>query len=286
MTPTRILAALGACLSRGAWKSGMPGSEAAPMQQCIGATRRFNVRRCHGKLLIKPSTTAIGRVRRRLSDEMRRLRGANAAAVLAAITPIVRGWAAYYRGAVSSRVFSALDDHLWRLTYKWACASHANKPKRWIVDRYFGQFNPARRDRWVFGDRTNGTWLPKFAWTKIVRHQLVPGRASPDDPALARYWANRRRSQPPPLGRGTLRLLRAQHGRCPLCGDYLLHADREPASPREWERWLTGIRTAITKHNLTADGPDDAPDEIRLMHHSCRRRNAARITDLAAVSPS
>jgi RNA-directed DNA polymerase len=245
----------------------------------------FNVRRYHGKLLIKPSKTAVGRIRRRLSDEMRRLRGANAAAVLAAITPIVRGWAAYYRGAVSSRVFSALDDHLWRLTYKWACASHANKPKHWIVDRYFGQFNPARRDRWVFGDRTNGTWLPKFAWTKIVRHQLVPGRASPDDPAMARYWANRRRSQPPPLGRGTLRLLRAQHGRCPLCGDYLLHADREPASPREWERWLTGIRTAITKHNLTADGPDDAPDEIRLVHHSCRRRKAARTTDPAA-SPS
>jgi RNA-directed DNA polymerase len=53
----------------------------------------FTVRRYHGKLLIKPSTTAIGRIRRRLSDEMRRLRGANAAAVLAAITPIVRGWA-------------------------------------------------------------------------------------------------------------------------------------------------------------------------------------------------
>jgi hypothetical protein len=30
----------------------------------------------------------------------------------------------------------------------------------------------------------------KFAWTKIVRHQLVNGTASPDDPALADYWAD------------------------------------------------------------------------------------------------
>jgi RNA-directed DNA polymerase len=42
----------------------------------------FNVRRYRGKLLIKPSKAAIGRIRRRLSDEMRRLRGSNAAAVV------------------------------------------------------------------------------------------------------------------------------------------------------------------------------------------------------------
>jgi RNA-directed DNA polymerase len=36
----------------------------------------------------------------------------------------------------------------------------------------------------VFGDRISGAYLLKFSWTKIVRHQLVKGRASPDDPAL------------------------------------------------------------------------------------------------------
>ena len=80
---------------------------------------------------------------------------------------------------MSSEVFNALDSHLWRLTYKWAKLSHPNKPKRWIVARYFGTFNPARQDRWVFGDRDSGAYLLKFAWTKIVRHQMVKGRASP-----------------------------------------------------------------------------------------------------------
>ena len=36
----------------------------------------------------------------------------------------------------------------------------------------------------VFGDRQSGAFLLKFSWTKIVRHVLVKGWASPDDPAL------------------------------------------------------------------------------------------------------
>ena len=56
----------------------------------------FNVRRYrNGKLLIKPSSAAIGRLRDRLAAEMRALRGSNAAAVIARLAPITRGWAAY-----------------------------------------------------------------------------------------------------------------------------------------------------------------------------------------------
>src|SRR5208282_4871246 len=97
--------------------------------------------------------TAIKRFRDRLAKEFRSLRGSNVAAVLAKIAPIVRGWVAYYRTVVSTRVFAALTDYLWKLTYKWACWSHPNKPKCWIIGRYFGKFNKFRNDRWVFGDR-------------------------------------------------------------------------------------------------------------------------------------
>src|SRR6266516_1895448 len=84
----------------------------------------FHLRRYpNGKLLIKPSVTAIKRIRKRLAREFRALRGANVAAVLAKVNPIIRGWVAYYRTVVSSRVFGALTDYLWKLTYKWACWS-------------------------------------------------------------------------------------------------------------------------------------------------------------------
>ena len=119
---------------------------------------------------------------------------------MARLAPITRGWAAYYRTVVSSKVFACLDHYLWKLTYKWAKCGHANKPTSWIVDRYYGKFNRFRNDRWVFGDRDSGAYLPKLAWTGIVRHILVKGGASPDDPDLAEYWAQRRRKVKPPLG--------------------------------------------------------------------------------------
>ena len=236
----------------------------------------FNVRRYRGKLLIKPSTAAVRGIRERLTVEMRTLRGANADAVIQRLNPIIRGWSAYYRSGVSTEVFRGLDAHMWRLAYKWARFRHPNKSKRWVTARYFGAFNASRRDRWVFGDRESGAYLTKFAWTKIVRHQIVAGSASPDDPNLADYWAERQRRRRPPLDPARLRLLQAQHGRCPLCGGLLLHADREPQHPREWEQWIKATRTAIRKQAIIAEaGHGTSEDTIafRLIHAHCRRRD-------------
>ena len=124
--------------------------------------------------------------------------------------------------------------------------------------------------------RPGGTYLIKFSWTKIVRHQLVNGRASPDDPALADYWAARRRKGPPlPLANGTMRLMQAQHGRCPVCGDLLLPAESLPASPREWEHWLRTTRKTISTTIAPVGGPSDGSHR-RLTHVSCQRRHHVR----------
>jgi RNA-directed DNA polymerase len=235
----------------------------------------FNLRRYpNGKLLIKPSATAIKRFRERLAKEFRALRGSNVAAVLAKIVPIVRGWVAYYRTVVSSRVFAALTDYLWKLTYKWACRSHRNKPKHWITSRYFGQFNKFRNDRWVFGDRDTGAYLPKPAWTEIVRHTLVKSGASPDDPNLAGYWAQRRQKIKPPLDPYTVRLLSRQDGRCSLCGENLLTPDQPPQSPQGWEHWFLQVtRQAITADYLVHhDTPSAARGKrTHLVHATCHR---------------
>ncbi len=238
----------------------------------------FNVRRYRGKLLIKPSKAAIKRHRERLSAEARALRGANAAAVIKRLNPIIRGWSAYYRTVVSSEVFSKLDQHVWTLTYKWAKRGHSNKSTHWVVTRYFGQFNRSRQDRWVFGDRDSGVYLLKHSWTHIVRHQLVPGAASPDDPSLAEYWARRRQRATPPLDGVSLRLLKAQRGRCPVCGRLLLLADREPQHPTEWEQWLAVTRKAVRRQAVTAERePGSAGGDValRLVHAHCQRRRQA-----------
>jgi RNA-directed DNA polymerase len=228
----------------------------------------FNVRSYRGKLLIKPSKAAVRRVRERLRTELRSLRGSNAQAVIKRLNPIIRGWAAYYRTQVSSETFSALDHHLWKLTYKWAIFSHANKPSSWVFARYFGKFNKARKDRWVFGDRNSGAYLHRFAWTNIVRHQIVKHEASPDDPALADYWAWRRRKAPLPINRTALWLHRVQDGCCAICRATLIAVEDRPQTPLEWETWLATARKTI---DVTWESGISDTAEPHLVHLHCHQ---------------
>jgi hypothetical protein len=138
--------------------------------------------------------------------------------------------------------------------------------------RYFGPFHPTRRNRWVYGDRETGAHLHQYAWTPIVRHVPVIGRHSPDDPALAQYWADRRRKRKPPqLAESRQRALRAQHGQCPLCGQPLLYTDRMPDSLHQWETWYAAIRKAMTHQAITERG--SARTTHRLVHAHCARRH-------------
>jgi RNA-directed DNA polymerase len=225
----------------------------------------FNVRRYRGKLLIKPSKAAIRRIRERLRTELRALLGHTARAVIRRLNPMIRGWANYYRTHVAGEIFGDLDAYLWRLTWKWAVRSHANKPKSWVFARYFGRFNKARQDRWVFGDRQGGSYMHRFAWTNIVRHQTVWQRASPDDPELADYWAQRRSRSVLPINNTSLRLLAAQDGCCPICKTPLFA--EQPQTPSDWAAWLTAARTTITIVK-PATGTSDEADH-RLIHAAC-----------------
>ena len=84
-----------------------------------------------------------------------------------------------------------------------------------------------------------------------------------------------------------LRLLKTQHGRCPLCGGFLLHADHEPQHPREWEQWIAVTRKAMIKHHIVERDTPGTPHDPRLVHAHCHHR---RIVDepalLSAREPS
>jgi RNA-directed DNA polymerase len=236
----------------------------------------FTVRRYHTsggpKVLTTPSRTALKKIRQRLAEELRTLRGADPADVVMVLNPIIRGQANYYRPGASTRAFQGLDAYLWRQLYTWARRRHSKKGRWWVTARYFGAFHPTRRDRWVFGDRTTGAWLHKYAWTKIVRHVPVPGRHSPDDPALAQYWADRRRKRrPPQLAPSWEKALRTQHGLCPLCRQPLLHVDDPPDSSTQWETWYRGIRTALARRAIT--DTSSGRTIHRLLHTDCARRH-------------
>jgi RNA-directed DNA polymerase len=243
----------------------------------------WNIRRYrNGKLLIKPSEAAIRRHRQRLAEQMRTMRGSNALAIIATLSPVIRGWTAYHRSQVSSEAFQSLAAYMWKLTWKWARHSHPNKGPRWVAARYFGKFHPNREDRWVFGDKETGALLVKHSWTAVRRHIMVKGTASPDDPGLAGYWRYRRDKHGPPLDGYTLTLLARQEGNCPLCGDRLLDISRLPSSPEEWQNWWT----SVTRQGIQPapggpgkprrEGGRNARPATALMHASCNRALKAR----------
>jgi len=235
----------------------------------------FNIRRYRvaggTKVLTRPSRDAMKKMRRRIAEELRTLRGASPEEVIRVMNPVIRGQANYYRMGASSKSFAALDEHLWQHLHKWVRRRHPRKPRKWVMGRYFGPFNPTRRNNWVFGDRQTGAYLHQYAWTRIVRHAPVAGTNSPDDPALRQYWADRRRKRKPPqVAESWQRDLRLQHGLCPLCREPLLFADHVPDSPGQWESWYAGIRKAIGLRAVTSH---TGRTTRRLIHTHCARRH-------------
>ncbi|MFE9927334.1 group II intron maturase-specific domain-containing protein, partial [Streptomyces sp. NPDC005774] len=239
----------------------------------------FTIQRRGRITLASPSKDAVSRMRTRLRGEIKSLYGANAAAITRRMNPIVRGWAAYYRGGTSSAAFNSLDMYMWQLTWKWANRSHPMKSKKWVAARYFGRFHKDRQDKWVFGDRETGAYLTKFRWIKIQRHVMVKGRASPDDPNLIEYWANRRhKTAPPPMGKTSIALAVRQKGLCPVCRQALIAgAEYEPDDLRQWVDWFTASGKMLNKHHLVyrRDGGTDERKNLRLIHSSCHRLHHA-----------
>ena len=161
---------------------------------------------CHSQ-----DQAAVRQLGERLAAEVKAPNGSNGTAVISKLNPIIRGWSAYYRNAVSSHTFSALDNHVWRLTYRWAVRTHPNKPKTWVVNRHFGKFHPARQDHWTFGDRHSGRYLQKSpgprssatSWSRVGRHPMTHpwpttgpgGDADNTSPWGSPTWACSRRSR-------------------------------------------------------------------------------------------
>lgn len=145
------------------------------------------------KLLIKPSKVAVKTFRAKARSIWRVCRGLSVAALLSALNPLIRGWTGYYRAVVSKAIFSKLDSWMFRRAIRYVSHRHPTKPWKWRRNRYWGPLKSGSESRWVFGDKLTGAYLLQLSWVPIVRHVLVQGRSSPDDPSLRTYWAARTR---------------------------------------------------------------------------------------------
>ena len=84
----------------------------------------FNIRRYRtsqgSKALTRPSRDAMKKIRRRLADELRAMRGDPESQVIYTLNPVIRGQANYYRTGASKKSFQSLDNYLWQLRHEVA----------------------------------------------------------------------------------------------------------------------------------------------------------------------
>jgi RNA-directed DNA polymerase len=207
------------------------------------------------KLLIKPSQDSVQQLKRKLKGLWRKHVGSPAVALINELNPVIRGWSNYFRIGVAKEVFSDLDDFMYWRAQRYMKRRHPTKSGWWRTQKYWGTLKGARRDRWIFMDKDHHAELRKFAWTKIVRHRLVPTTYSSDDPTLQDYW-RQRRERTHNLADCQMRLARRQRGTCPVCHQAL-----------EKDESLDTHHVIPKKHGGTNDLVN-----LRLVHRTCHRQ--------------
>jgi len=175
------------------------------------------------KLLIKPSKQSVQEIREKLKGLWKKVQGTNVQTVLAKLNPVIRGWATYFRTVVAKEIFGKLDAWMFSKTIRYTKRMHPNKSVGWQRRKYWGRFNLDRQDFSTFGDKQTGAYLLKFSWFPVVRHTLVKGRASPDDPCLKDYWTKRQAAKAGDLTFSKQKLSNRQKGRCPQCFESLFN---------------------------------------------------------------
>ncbi len=183
--------------------------------------------------------------------------------VIGKLNPLLRGFANYYRGAVSKETFSSTHHRVVMSLYRWAIRRHPKKSKRWVKNKYFHYF---KGDHWTFmckgADRKGRETtfiLNDISKTPIERHIKVKGESSPDDSTLREYWQKRHEKHGKKYwakGSKYEQVAKQQSWKCTVCGDALFNGEE------------------IETHHIVPvkDGGDDSTDNLVHLHKVCHKQ--------------
>jgi RNA-directed DNA polymerase len=154
-----------------------------------------NVRKYNGKLLIKPSKKNVKCFLKEIRRTIKTNSSVKTETLIYLLNPKIRGWANYFRHVVSSKVFSYVDDQIFRALFNWAKRRHPNKGIRWVEDKYYRSEGSRN---WIFSAEVNKTGgqvkyvdLFKASQVKITRHVKIQADATPFDSNFLDYFIKR-----------------------------------------------------------------------------------------------
>lgn len=146
------------------------------MQQCIGATRRWHIRRMRKRgtaskffVYTIPSRKAVQAIRDRIKTRTSRSTlHHDLDELLLQVNRSLQGWANYFRHGVSSRAFSNVDHHAWSRIGAWIRRKHGRISWREVRRRFCDQgWRPAFNGVHFRGASSVGIVRYRYRGTRI-----------------------------------------------------------------------------------------------------------------------
>ncbi len=213
------------------------------------------------KFLTKPQKERTNEALREWRTLIKQLPNAKPITLIKVLQPKVIGWAMYYRFAVSKRVFSKVDNALWRCLDKWTQKRHNKKSRRWQRSKYF--HSPKGNKTLTFYDKDTGVNFPKLEQIPIKRFVGVKPdkRVYDENPEIVEYWKKREYTNA--FGQiwniKVERLYKRQYGKCHHCKTIITN---DEISNNEIH-----IHHIIPK----AIGGTDDYSNLKLVHEDCHK---------------
>lgn len=159
----------------------------------------FNVRKYHGKLIIKPSKNSVKTL---LADIRATIKSNNTAKtenLIHVLNNKLRGWSNYHRHNCAKRTFEYIGHCIFKALWRWAIRRHPNKGGCWVKRKYF---RTTSSRNWIFSTKirkrdgeTVNLDLFNIGQVKIKRHVKIKANATPYDPQFAEYFQQRKENK-------------------------------------------------------------------------------------------
>jgi RNA-directed DNA polymerase len=236
-----------------------------------------NVRKYHGKLLIKPSKANVAAFLQKIRATIKRMSSTKQEALIGILNPMIRGWANYHQHVVSKATFARVDCEIWRALWRWALRRHQKKRRRWTKERYFHSVGTRH---WVFATETEKRLpdgrhvlkiLRRASDIPIKRHCKIKGDANPFDPQWEAYFEERIRLKMLNSLKGRKKLIRLwldQDRRCPICRELITRKSGWHVHHILWQ----------------VNGGGDGSANLIMVHPNCHRQ--IHVKGLKGVKPA
>lgn len=156
----------------------------------------FTIRKCNGKLLIKPSKKNIKSFLASMRKNIKTNATVKTDQLIRLLNPKIRGWTNYFRHVVAKATFSYIDYHIFRALLQWVKRRHPNKG---AFDRNKIYFSTKGSAIWIFSVHVKNKKgkcisleLLRASQTPIHRHIKIKAEANPYDPAFNEYFLKRK----------------------------------------------------------------------------------------------